>query len=194
MDIHCFGMPLISSPHVVSCSAFINIPSTQHTVAPGWVWLGKKGIVGSAWKQIKPIHNKEFVTSATAMQDAGRMCTSISRLFCNESWAEASSRCTVLVFLPPEETGSFVLGSRRGWDKATSFTSHCRSQVRFDVQGWQERTCSACTPAPSMGLWHVTTHTFSAVVAKGWLFWCPQNCCLSWRDFGNLAEGHHTLR
>jgi len=47
--------------------------------------LGKKGIVGSAWKQIKPIHNKEFVTAATAMQDAGGICAIISRLFFYES-------------------------------------------------------------------------------------------------------------
>lgn len=56
----------------------------------------------------------------------------------------------------------------------------------LQIQAWvwspetQEKACSAGTPTPSMGLWHITTRVFSVASAPGWLFWCPQKCCLSW--------------
>lgn len=81
-------------------------------------------------------------------------------------------------FFQPKQTakppGSFMLSSHRGWDKTTSFPFRCRSRLRFDLQRQQEKARSAGTRTPSMGLWHVTTHTFSALSAPGWLFWCPK--------------------
>lgn len=42
MDIHCFGIPLISWPHVVSCSVFMNSPLYPAHIGI-WVGLAGKG-------------------------------------------------------------------------------------------------------------------------------------------------------
>lgn len=125
------------------------------------------------------------------MQDASGMCTSISRLFRYEFSAETSLWCQTWAFLISSTQNK--LPNRL----AVSCCGRTGAEIRppasppamdpgSDLMSRDNRRRHAVLAPlhPPLGC-RISRHMFSAVPAPGWLFWCPQNCCLSWTIFGD---------
>lgn len=190
MDIHCFGIPLISWPHVVSCSAFINNPLYPAHIGI-WVGLAGKGrdcrehlgskltllTIKGLWQEVQPCR---------LQWDVYRCLQAVSLWILR--WNTHDARRGFSYFSHPNQSakppGSLCSAST-GADISPP-TSPSAVGPGSDLISRDRRRRHAVTAPlhPSQGC-GMSGHTHSQ---QCWLFCCPQTAASA--EFWRLAEGH----